>query len=165
MDSKGACRYFYPGTAQHAMREGPALARELSQPCCVANLRVPSTSRLSERWHRSARGVAWLPHNIILTGFVACFLWRTYYFLCLPGLDRKVRVALDWTLGLLFPRGIAELRVYTESSCERSAQDDGLAVRLQIARADVPECFRTVDSGFGAPIVASAGEAFDRDDL
>lgn len=111
------------------------------------------------------RGVAWLPHTIILTGFVACFLWRTYYFLCLPGLDRKVRVALDWTLDLLFPRGIAELRVYTESSCERSAQDDGLAVRLQIARADVPECFRTVDSGFGAPILASAGEAFDRDDL
>jgi len=29
----------------------------------------------------------------------------------LPGLDRKLRVAFDWTLDLLFPRDTAELRL------------------------------------------------------
>jgi hypothetical protein len=53
-------------------------------------------------------------------------LWRTYYLSRLPGLDRKVRVALDWALGLLFRRDIAELRVYTQRAQERAARDAGL---------------------------------------
>jgi NADH dehydrogenase len=40
-------------------------------------------------------------------------LWRTYYLARLPGLDRRLRVTIDWTLGLLFPRDIAEMRLYT----------------------------------------------------
>jgi hypothetical protein len=44
----------------------------------------------------------------------------------LPGLDRRVRVALDWTLGLLFPRDISELRVYTESARLHSLLEAGL---------------------------------------
>jgi NADH dehydrogenase len=57
------------------------------------------------------RAVAELPGNRVLTGFFAWFLWRTYYLARLPGLDRQLRVAFDWTLELLFPRDIAELRV------------------------------------------------------
>ncbi len=71
------------------------------------------------------RGVASLAGGLVITGFPAWFLWRTYYLLRLPGLDRKVRVALDWTLGLLFRRDIAELRVYTQRARERAARDAG----------------------------------------
>jgi NADH dehydrogenase len=60
------------------------------------------------------RGVAEIARGWVITGFLAWVFWRTYYLSRLPGLDRKVRVALDWTLGLLFPRDIAELRVYSE---------------------------------------------------
>ena len=65
------------------------------------------------------RAVAQLPGDRVITGFLAWFLWRTYYFSRLPGLDRKLRVAFDWTLELLFPRDISELRVYPERASQR----------------------------------------------
>jgi hypothetical protein len=33
-------------------------------------------------------------------------LWRTVYLGKLPGLDKKIRVAFDWTLDLLFPKDV-----------------------------------------------------------
>jgi NADH dehydrogenase len=51
--------------------------------------------------------------GVQFSGFVAWFLWRTLYLLKLPGLDRKLRVMLDWTLDLFFPRDIAVLRPST----------------------------------------------------
>jgi NADH dehydrogenase len=40
------------------------------------------------------------------SGFFAWWLWRTVYLSKLPGLDKKVRVAFDWTLDLLFPKDV-----------------------------------------------------------
>ncbi len=104
---------FYPATAQHAIREGPLLADNI-----VAALRGKSTRpfRFRSLGMMASLGareaVAQLPGDRVLTGFPAWFLWRTYYLLRLPGLDRKLRVAFDWTLDMLFPRDVAELRVY-----------------------------------------------------
>jgi NADH dehydrogenase len=118
---------WYPMTAQHAIREGPALARNIA-----ASLRGEPTkpfdfTALGTMASLGAhRGVAALPNGAVITGFLAWFLWRTYYLARLPGLDRKVSVALDWFLGLIFPRDIAELRVYTQSSQVRAAADAGM---------------------------------------
>ncbi len=101
----------YPMTAQHAIREGPLLADNI-----VAVLRDRPTKpfRYQALGMMAALGgrkaVAQLPGNRVITGFIAWFFWRTYYLLRLPGLDRKMRVAFDWTLDLLFPRDTAELR-------------------------------------------------------
>jgi NADH dehydrogenase len=119
---------WYPMTAQHAIREGPALAANI-----VATLRGQPTkpfnfTALGTMASLGAhKGVAALPNNAVITGFVAWFLWRSYYLARLPGLDRKVRVALDWFLGLIFPRDIAELRVYTKRAQFSAANDAGLA--------------------------------------
>jgi NADH dehydrogenase len=43
------------------------------------------------------------------SGFFAWWLWRTIYLVKLPRLDRKVRVVLDWTLDLFFPRDLNHL--------------------------------------------------------
>jgi NADH dehydrogenase FAD-containing subunit len=40
------------------------------------------------------------------SGFVAWFLWRTIYLSKLPRSEKKLRVALDWTLDLLFSTDI-----------------------------------------------------------
>jgi len=40
------------------------------------------------------------------SGFFAWWLWRTIYLGKLPGLDKKVRVAFDWTLDLLFRKDV-----------------------------------------------------------
>jgi hypothetical protein len=44
------------------------------------------------------------------SGFLAWWLWRTIYWLKMPGFERKVRIALDWVLDLFFPRDIVYLR-------------------------------------------------------
>ncbi len=108
---------FYPMTAQHAIREGPRLADNL-----IATLRggalqpfaYRSLGMMAALGGRTA--VAELPGGRVLTGFPAWFLWRSYYLSRLPGNDRKVRVAIDWTLDMLFPRDIAELRIYARGA-------------------------------------------------
>ncbi|MDB5028126.1 MAG: dehydrogenase, partial [Candidatus Eremiobacteraeota bacterium] len=123
LDDKTA---WFPATAQHAIREGPALADNI-----VATLRGEPTKPF--RYQSlgtmaslgARRGVAQLPGGFVLTGFLAWVLWRSYYLARLPGLDRQVRVALDWTLGLIFPRDIAELRLYTERGQLQAERDAG----------------------------------------
>ncbi len=105
----------YPATAQHAIREGPALAENIAaavrnQPTKPFRFRtIGMMASLGGR-----RGVIGLRGGIVLTGFLAWFLWRTYYLVRLPGADRRVRVAIDWTLDLIFPRDISELRVFSQ---------------------------------------------------
>ncbi len=102
---------YYPMTAQHAIREGPHVAENI-----VAVIRGRRTTPFRYRTLGmmaalgGRKGVAQLPGDRVITGFAAWFFWRTYYLLRLPGLDRKLRVAFDWTLELLFPRDTAVLR-------------------------------------------------------
>lgn len=117
----------YPQTAQHALREGPVLA---------ANIAALLSGRPTRAFHYDALGmmaslgahkaVAQLPGNRVLTGFLAWFLWRSYYLMRLPGLERKLRVAFDWTLELLFARDISELRVYSSRAQSSAAGDAGI---------------------------------------
>lgn len=110
---------FFPLTAQHAIREGPHVADNI-----IAVLRGAPTKPFSYQslGMMAALGgrkaVAQLPGDRVITGFIAWFLWRTYYLLRLPGLDRKIRVAFDWTLELIFPRDTAELRFGAREGAE-----------------------------------------------
>jgi len=118
----------YPATAQHAIREGPVLATNI-----VRHLRGEPTQTFRYRSMGmmasigARRGVAGLQDKFLITGFFAWVLWRTYYLLRLPGLDRQLRVAFDWTLGLFFPRDIAELRVYSCVERQRAEREAGIA--------------------------------------
>jgi NADH dehydrogenase len=118
---------FYPATAQHALREGPVLAQNI-----VARFRGEPT----KPFHFEAlgmmaslggrTGIAGIRGKFLVTGFPAWFLWRTYYLARLPGIDRRLRVTLDWTLNLLFPRDTAELRLFSKRShTELEAGVDG----------------------------------------
>jgi len=99
----------YPATAQHATRQGDHLARNLirvlrgqpTEPCDLDNL--GAIAALGCR-----TGVAKIL-GVKLSGFPAWFMFRTVYLLKMPGLARKVRVALDWTIDLLFPKDAVQL--------------------------------------------------------
>ncbi|TAM58646.1 NAD(P)/FAD-dependent oxidoreductase [bacterium] len=111
---------WYPPTAQHAIRQAPLLARNIVATVHGRPTKAfvyTSLGMMASLGHR--QGVAEIMRGRMLTGFPAWFLWRTYYLLQLPGLDRKVRVALDWTLNLLFRRDIARLRISGELSPDR----------------------------------------------
>ena len=49
-----------------------------------------------------------------LAGFTAWFLWRSVYLLKMPGWGRRFRVALEWTIDLLFGRDDVQLGVRGE---------------------------------------------------
>jgi NADH dehydrogenase len=117
----------YPPTAQHALREGPFLAENIAavlhgRP--TKPFRYDSLGMMASLGGR--RGVAGFRGKFLLTGFLAWLVWRTYYLLRLPGLDRQARVAFDWTLGLMFPRDISELRVYTQSAQANALGEAGI---------------------------------------
>jgi NADH dehydrogenase len=120
----------YPMTAQHAIREGPRLAENLVsvlRGLPTRPFRYNALGMMASLGGRKA--VAQLPGSRVITGFIAWFLWRTYYLLRLPGLDRQLRVAFDWTLGMVFPRDIAVLRVNTGRANAAAAADAGLRDR------------------------------------
>jgi NADH dehydrogenase len=118
---------YYPLTAQHAIREGPHVAENI-----VAAMRGRQTTPFRYRTLGmmaalgGRAGVAQILGDDVITGFVAWFFWRTYYLLRLPGLDRKLRVAFDWTLDLLFPRDTAVLRF---GEARETAADQEMARR------------------------------------
>ncbi len=43
------------------------------------------------------------------SGIIAWWLWRTIYLSKLPRLEKKLRVALDWTLDLVFAKDFASV--------------------------------------------------------
>ena len=95
-----------PPTAQHAVRQGAAAAENVA-----ASLRgqAPKPFRF-----RTIGVLVGLGHHSAVaewrgwkfSGPLAWFMWRTVYLSKLPGMEKKIRVALDWTIDLFFPRDI-----------------------------------------------------------
>ncbi len=96
----------HPPTAQHAVREGRVLADNLTAAYrgkAKTAFRFSTLGQLATIGRRT--GVA----NILginFSGFFAWWLWRTIYLMKLPRLEKKVRVALEWTLDLFFTKDI-----------------------------------------------------------
>jgi NADH dehydrogenase len=105
-----------PPTAQHAIREARVAAQnivatELGRPC--RQFRFPGLGQLAAIGRR--RGVAQIL-GFRFSGFVAWLLWRTIYLSKLPRLERKVRVALDWALDLVFSKDIVQFQTFRDRS-------------------------------------------------
>jgi NADH dehydrogenase len=98
-----------PPTAQHAVRQGPVVARNIAAELGIGspkpfdyrseasfvNLgRYKAVGRIGDRTFR---------------GFPAWWMARTYHMSQIPGAARKFRAVLDWTAGLPFRRDIAEV--------------------------------------------------------
>ncbi|MEU8848477.1 NAD(P)/FAD-dependent oxidoreductase [Streptomyces sp. NPDC048564] len=106
---------FHPPTAQHAIREGKAVAKNIA---AVLRGRRPVPFRfggfgvLVSLGHRTAAGEI---GGRRVSGFLAWVLWRSVYLSKLPSVEKRLRVLADWTLDLVFPRDIA---LSTESTKE-----------------------------------------------
>ena len=56
------------------------------------------------------------------SGFIAWFLWRTIYLSKLPRFEKKVRVAIDWTLDLLFSKDLVQFMTLRATAMSHSEQ-------------------------------------------
>ncbi len=92
----------YPALAQHAIREGRAVAMNIRaairgrSPAAFAYRALGIMAAFGQR--RAAADV----RGLHLTGFIAWWLRRTYYLFQMPRWDTRLRIALDWTVSLLF---------------------------------------------------------------
>jgi len=98
----------HPPTAQHALREGKTVARNIEAAICGGEKRPFSFStigQLAAIGHRTgvAQIMGWQ-----FSGFVAWFLWRAIYLSKLPRFEKKMRVALDWALDLIFTKDLVQ---------------------------------------------------------
>jgi NADH dehydrogenase len=106
---------YHPPTAQHASREGKVLAHNIvanSRDKDLIPFRFNTLGLLASIGRRT--GVARVL-GVNFSGFVAWWLWRTIYLLKLPRLEKKVRVALDWTLDVFFSKDFVQYLHETRS--------------------------------------------------
>jgi len=101
----GSC----PPTAQFAMRQGILVGKNIARQIQGQPLQPFSFKGLGEMasigHHEAVADIL----GFKFSGFLAWWLWRSVYLLKLPSFDRKVRVMLDWTLDLFFPRDLNHL--------------------------------------------------------
>lgn len=106
----------YPPTAQHALREAKVLAGNILAET-RGGRKTPfvftTIGLLASIGKRT--GVA----NILgvnFSGFIAWWLWRTIYWSKLPRFEKKVRVALDWLLDVIFSKDLVQFRTLREKT-------------------------------------------------
>lgn len=98
----------HPPTAQHALREARTVAGNIAASLAGKPLRpfrFRTIGQLAAIGRRT--GVARV-FGVKFSGFFAWWLWRTVYLLKLPRFEKKVRVAIDWTLDLVFAKDFVQ---------------------------------------------------------
>ena len=99
---------FHPPTAQHALREGKILARNIIAAIRGGERKPFTFSTIGQLAAIGRRtGVANI-FGVNFSGFIAWWMWRTIYLSKLPRFEKKVRVALDWTLDLIFSKDLVQ---------------------------------------------------------
>jgi NADH:ubiquinone reductase (H+-translocating) len=99
-----------PPTAQHALRQARRLAANIVATIERRSLRTFEYRNRGQLVSLGRyRGVASLPGGIHVRGFWAWWLHRSYHLAMMPTFNRKVRIAIDWTVALLFPRDAVAL--------------------------------------------------------
>src|SRR3954452_18606986 len=98
-----------PPTAQHAIRQGRRVARNVA--ATIGNGRVrPFTYKTLGVFVDMGRGEAVASTlGIKWRGAPAWWLPRTYHLAMMPGIKRKLRLLVDWNVGLIFGRDASEL--------------------------------------------------------
>jgi NADH dehydrogenase len=88
---------------------GPHVAENILATVDGRPLRPFNYKMLGQMANLGGRQAVAMFGGLQVSGFPAWWIWRTYYLLRLPTLERKIRVAIDWTLDLFFPRDVVKL--------------------------------------------------------
>src|SRR3989440_325129 len=100
---------FHPPTAQHGLREGLVVAKNIEAAILDRPLKPFIFTTLGQLATIGRRTGVAMVFGIKFSGFVAWVLWRTVYLMKLPRLPKKLRVMVGWTLDLFFARDIEQM--------------------------------------------------------
>lgn len=143
---------FAPPTAQHAIRQAAVAAQNI-----VGSIRggeqktfdFKGLGKMGSLGHRSAVAEIF---GFNVSGFLAWWLWRTIYLMKLPGWGRRLKVATSWTLDLLLPPELVELKLAGSMGITQEHFEPG------------QEIFRQGDLGDRMFIILSGGAEVLRQD-
>jgi NADH dehydrogenase len=104
-----------PPTAQFAIREAATVARNIAAQLDgrpPKNFHFDSLGALCVVGHQTACAELSVPFarskSVRFSGLLAWLMWRAVYLSKLPGIERKIRVLMDWMIELFFPRDIVQ---------------------------------------------------------
>jgi len=157
-----------PPTAQYAIRQAKHVARNILATINGKSLRPFSHRNLGVFVPLGRFSGAAEVLGLKVSGFLAWWLYRTYYLYQLPRLERKVRVLTDWTLELFFHRDIVRMDIARSQGISRSHYEPG---QLIYREGDLARNFYTIlngqvqvvrnDNGEDTPVaILGAGEYF-----
>jgi NADH dehydrogenase len=98
----------YPPTAQHALREGRLIGKNICSRLEGRQTKAfvyKAPGQLAAIGRRT--GVARL-FGFNVSGLVGWVMWRTIYLMKLPRFEKKLRVATEWLLNVVFERDIGQ---------------------------------------------------------
>jgi NADH dehydrogenase len=98
-----------PPTCQHALRQGKVVADNVAGALGHGRIRKFRYRTLGVFVDMGRKQAVAEVLKLKLRGFPAWWLARTYHLWMMPGAARKARLVTDWTVGLFFGRGSAEL--------------------------------------------------------
>lgn len=134
---------YHPPTAQHAIRQGKILAHNIKAEIRGGRKKPFDFNTIGQLAALGRRtGVAQI-FGYNFSGFLAWWLWRTIYLSKLPRFEKKLRVAMDWTLDLMFSKDLVQfltLRAPTVSMTEtemleNSGDDDANQIKAKTSVA------------------------------
>jgi len=120
-----------PPTAQYALREAKHLARNILAAIKGQRLRPFSYRNMGVFVPLGRFSAAGDVMGLKVSGFLAWWLYRTYYLYQLPRLERKLRVMIDWTLELIFRRDIVKMDVIPSQGINRVHYEEGEIIYRQ----------------------------------
>jgi NADH:quinone reductase (non-electrogenic) len=98
----------YPPTAQHALREGRLIGKNISSRLEGMQTKpfvYQAPGQLAAIGRRT--GVAHV-FGFNVSGLVGWAMWRSIYLMKLPRLEKRLRVAIEWLLNVVFERDLGQ---------------------------------------------------------
>jgi NADH dehydrogenase len=101
----------YPQTAQHAVRQAKTVAHNIAASIKGESLEPMSYRTRGQMVALGRRNAVAEVFGRRISGFPAWFLWRSYYLTQMPLLEKQVRVVFSWTIDLIAPPTLVQLKV------------------------------------------------------
>lgn len=130
----------YPPLAQHALREAACLAENITNVIRGTGDPQPfvyqSKGTLAALGHFKGAGKV---YTFKIHGFIAWWVWRTYYLFRLPRWSRRLRVVIDWTVALFFKNDVVQLDLRPGNRLPAPAADANRPAAPASTRTAAPE--------------------------